>query len=101
MLPDQIKGARLTLRLNQRDLAAKLGVKTLTVSKYERIKGSCTHAMTLAIRFLLVQAGMYAHFRMIYMHKRKIASVKHEHKKVGSTQRAVLIADALSFKYNV
>lgn len=101
MTPYQLKSARFMLRLTQQQLADKLGRPHCAVLRAEKGHAQRTTEMELAIRWLLCEAGLYAHFRMLFMRKKKMVSVDPDYKKVFRSQQCdVLIEDALSFKYD-
>lgn len=102
MMPYQVRGARLILRLSQRELSEKLDVHISTINTWENVRGAINTSAALAIRFLLTEKGMYSHYRMTYMKKKKIPGLEPEHKRVGCriAKKRQVIIDALAFKYD-
>lgn len=97
----QIKGARLLLRMSQFQFAHKLGITVRTVSLFETRRRVCPVITGLAIRWLLAEVGLFAHFRMTYMRKDKMKAIVPDYQLVTKKQqRNMLIDDALKFKYN-
>lgn len=97
----QLKSARLLLCLTPAALAKQLGRSPDYVRNWERGAGVCSKSSELAIRFLLCEVGLYAHFRMIYMRKDHLYDVDVTcHKDVMRIARQHLMHDALAFRYD-
>jgi DNA-binding XRE family transcriptional regulator len=94
----QIKAARLILHMTQEQLATALGLEKRAVYNYERNQGACPLVSQLAIRYLLIDAGIYSHFRMIYMRKDKRMKIPQGDRVGCRTKRDIFIDDALKFK---
>ena len=97
--PDQLRNARLMLKLSQSQLGALIGHGQQAISAHESHRGACTKSVELAIRFLLVEAGIYSHFRMLYLNKKKL-DIEPENLSRNRRQKNRLVVDALAFKYN-
>jgi DNA-binding XRE family transcriptional regulator len=97
---EQFKNARLLLAVTQVELAGMLGVNSRCIIRIETGKRTCRKSMALAVRFLLVEAGLYVHFRMLFMRKdKKIEAVKlNRAERKRYKERAIV--DALGFKYD-
>ena len=98
--PAQLKNARLLLRMSQSELGHALGRGLSAVNMQEKTRGACTKCTELAIKFLLVEAGLYSHFRMLYLNKKDL-KIEPAYKVVRrKTPKNRLITDALAFKYD-
>lgn len=101
----QLKNARLMLQLSQTELGQKLGRCKRAVSNWEIGHTKIRRDTELAVKFLLTEAGLYAHFRMIYMRKDKLVNVDLKQSRVvkdankRKKQEVPLVHDALSFKF--
>jgi transcriptional regulator with XRE-family HTH domain len=102
---DQFKNARLLLGLTQEEFAEALGFKCWIISRIENKKSICSKTLALAVRFLLCEAGVYAHFRMLFMRryprrdsKRIEAARMSKAERERRKERAIV--DALAFKYD-
>jgi DNA-binding XRE family transcriptional regulator len=96
----QLKNARLLLCLRQKDLARILGRAEKTIGFWENGKCECRKDSELAIKFLLTQAGLFAHFRIVYMRKKKLNDVVIPGRAGRKKARSMLMTDALGFKYD-
>jgi transcriptional regulator with XRE-family HTH domain len=97
----QLKSARVLLCLTPAALAKQLGRSINTVRNWERGAINITKSSELAIKFLLTEAGLYAHFRMVYMRRDKLYDVNiSTSDDVMVSARQHLIHDALAFKYD-
>ncbi len=101
----QLKNARLLLQLSQKELGSKLGRCSRAVSNWEMGHTKIRRDTELAIKFLLTESGLYAHFRIVYMRKDKLISTDLKQSRVvkdtnkRKKQEVPLVYDALAFKF--
>lgn len=99
---EHLKLIRCILGYTGSELARKLGCCRETVDNQEHGRNKRSLTYELALKFLLVEAGLYAHFRLVYLNKTKIRSLSAEDFKVRRAERkARLKNDALAFKYKL
>lgn len=82
MTPYQLKMARLMLGQSQIKLAVEMGTKDRTIRRNEKGHNACTTPYRLAIECLLRRAGLWDHYRLLYMRKDQTCDFEPKHKRV-------------------